>query len=143
MNLFRNLEISATALTAERLRMDIISNNIANANTTRTREGGPYQRQVPVFAQALDRALSSQGAVVARPGGGKVVEIRSDNRPPRLVYDPAHPDANDQGYVAYPDINIVTEMVDLIGASRSYEANISAFNAAKDMFRAALEMGRV
>lgn len=143
MNLFRNLEISATALTAERLRMDIISNNIANANTTRTKDGGPYKRQVPVFAQVLDQTISGNGAAVARPGGVKVVEIRSDNRPPRLVYDPAHPDANAQGYVAYPDINIVTEMVDLIGASRSYEANISAFNAAKDMFRAALEMGRV
>ncbi|HYH05340.1 MAG TPA: flagellar basal body rod protein FlgC [Bacillota bacterium] len=143
MNLFRNLEISATALTAERLRMDIISNNIANANTTRTKDGGPFQRQVPVFAQVLDQTLTGQGTVVAKPGGVKVAGIQADNRPPRLVYDPSHPDANEQGYVAYPDINIVTEMVDLIGASRSYEANISAFNAAKDMFRAALEMGRV
>lgn len=143
MNLFRNLEVSATALTAERLRMDLISNNIANANTTRTKDGGPFQRQVPVFAQVLEQTISSQGEVTAKPGGVKVAKIQSDQRPPRLVYDPSHPDANQQGYVAYPDINIVTEMVDLIGASRSYEANISAFNAAKDMFRAALEMGRV
>jgi flagellar basal-body rod protein FlgC len=143
MNLFRNFEISASALTAERLRMDIIANNIANANTTRTKEGGPYQRQVPVFAQMLEREISEQGTPVTRPAGVRVARIRSDNQPPRLVYDPAHPDANAQGYVAYPDINVITEMVDLIGSSRAYEANVSAFNAAKDMFRSALEMGRV
>jgi flagellar basal-body rod protein FlgC len=143
MNLFRNFEISASALTAERLRMDIIANNIANVNTTKTKEGGPYQRQVPVFAQVLEKEVNNQGMIVSRPGGVQVTKIKADNRPPRLVYDPGHPDANAQGYVAYPDINVVTEMVDLIGASRSYEANISAFNAAKDMFRAALEMGRV
>lgn len=142
MNLFRNFEISATALTAERLRMDVISNNIANVNTTRTENGGPFQRQVPVFAELLNRAVNNQGALVTKPAGVKVVGIQGDNRAPRMVFDPSHPDANAQGYVAYPDINIVTEMVDLIGASRSYEANISAFNAAKDMFRAALEMGK-
>jgi flagellar basal-body rod protein FlgC len=143
MNLFRNFEISASALTAERLRMDIIANNIANANTTKTKEGGPYQRQVPVFAQMLEREITEQGTPTTRPAGVKVTRIQSDNQPPRLVYDPAHPDANAQGYVAYPDINVITEMVDLIGSSRAYEANVSAFNAAKDMFRAALEMGRV
>jgi flagellar basal-body rod protein FlgC len=143
MNLFRNFDISASALTAERLRMDTISNNIANVNTTKTKEGGPYQRQVPVFAQVLEKEIDARGMTVSRPGGVKVTKIKTDNRPPRLVYDPSHPDANAQGYVAYPDINVLTEMVDLIGASRSYEANISAFNAAKDMFRAALEMGRV
>jgi flagellar basal-body rod protein FlgC len=142
MNLFRNFDICATALTAERLRMDIISNNIANANTTRTKEGGPYQRQRPVFARVLETVTDDGGAPVQKMAGVKVVGIESDKRPPRMVYDPSHPDANDQGYVAYPDINVVTEMVDLIGASRSYEANVTAFNAAKDMFRAALEMGR-
>ncbi|HEY8464411.1 MAG TPA: flagellar basal body rod protein FlgC [Bacillota bacterium] len=143
MNIFRNFDISATALTAERLRMDLIANNIANVNTTRTKDGGPFQRQVPVFAEMLQQTVSVEGRMISQPGGVKVVAIRPDRRPPRLVYDPGHPDADARGYVAYPDINIVTEMVDLIGASRSYEANISAFNAAKDMYRAALEMGQV
>jgi flagellar basal-body rod protein FlgC len=142
MNLFRSFDICATALTAERLRMDIISNNIANANTTRTKEGGPYQRQTPVFAQALETVTGADGAPVTKMAGVKVVGIESEKRPPRMVYDPSHPDADAQGYVAYPDINVVTEMVDLISASRSYEANVTAFNAAKDMFRAALEMGK-
>lgn len=142
MNLFRNFEISASALTAERLRMDIISNNIANARTTRTDEGGPYRRQMPVFAELLEEASALQGKTQASLAGVKVVGIKKDNKAPILVFDPSHPDANKDGYVAYPDINVVTEMVDLIGASRAYEANISAFNAAKDMFRAALEMGR-
>ncbi|MGD8401267.1 MAG: flagellar basal body rod protein FlgC [Bacillota bacterium] len=143
MNLFRNFEISASALTAERLRMDLIANNIANVNTTKTKEGGPYRRQVPVFAQVLENELNARGIVVPRPGGVQVTMIKTDERPPRLIYDPGHPDANAQGYVAYPDINVVTEMVDLIGASRAYEANVTAFNAAKDMYRAALEMGRI
>lgn len=141
MNLFRNFEINASALTAERLRMDIISNNIANANTTMTKDGGPYSRQVPVFAEALVEQLSSQG-VITRPAGVKVTKIKSDGKPPRMVYDPSHPNANAAGYVAYPDINTVTEMVDLISASRAYEANVTAFNAAKDMFKAALEMDK-
>jgi flagellar basal-body rod protein FlgC len=122
--------------------MDIISNNIANVNTTRTGEGGPYQRQTPVFAQMLETVTGADGVPVIKRAGVKVVGIKSDKRPPRMVYDPSHPDADAQGYVAYPDINVVTEMVDLISASRSYEANVTAFNAAKDMFRAALEMVR-
>jgi flagellar basal-body rod protein FlgC len=143
MDLFRNFDISATALTAERLRMDLISNNIANANTTRTKEGGPYTRKVPVFMEVIDQVLNAQGQMVSRPAGVKVVQIKPDENPPRLVYDPSHPDANADGYVLYPDINPVVEMVNLISASRSYEANITAFNSAKDMYRAALEIGRV
>lgn len=142
MNLFRNFEINASALTAERLRMDIISNNIANVNTTVTKDGGPYRRQVPVFAEALEQQLTPQG-IRTQAAGVKVIGIQSDGKPPRMVYDPSHPNANAAGYVAYPDINVVTEMVDLIGASRAYEANVTAFNAAKDMFRAALDMGQV
>lgn len=142
MNLFRNFDINASALSAERLRMDIISNNIANANTTRTAEGGPYKRQVPVFAQIMETVANGGGPPVTRPAGVKVTEIRSLDNPPRLVYDPSHPDANADGYVAYPDINIVNEMVNLITASRSYEANVTSFNAAKDMFRASLELGK-
>jgi flagellar basal-body rod protein FlgC len=143
MDLFRNFDISASALTAERLRMDLISNNIANANTTRTKEGGPYTRKVPVFMEVIEEAINSQGRLVSRPAGVKVVRIKPDENPPRLVYDPSHPDANADGYVLYPDINPVVEMVNLISASRSYEANVTAFNSAKDMYRAALDIGRV
>lgn len=142
MDLFRNFDISASALTAERLRMDLISNNIANANTTRTKEGGPYTRKVPVFMEVIEETLNAQGQMVSRPAGVKVVRIKSDENPPRLVYDPSHPDANADGYVLYPDINPVVEMVNLISASRAYEANITAFNSAKDMYRAALEIGK-
>lgn len=142
MDLFRNFDISASALTAERLRMDLISNNIANANTTRTKEGGPYTRKVPVFMEVIEEYINAEGRMVARPAGVKVIRIKTDEKPPRLVYDPTHPDANEDGYVLYPDINPVVEMVNLISASRSYEANVTAFNSAKDMYRAALDIGR-
>lgn len=143
MDLFRNLEISATALTAERLRMDLISDNIANANTTRTKEGGPYQRKVPVFAEVLDESYSQDGQLISKPAGVQVLTIQPDGKPPRLVYDPSHPDANAAGYVAYPDINPVVEMVNLISASRSYEANITAFNSSKQIFQASLDLGKI
>ncbi len=142
MELFRDFNIRASGLTAERLRMDLISNNIANANTTRTKEGGPYQRQIPIFGEVLETVHNGPGTPENRPGGVKVLQVTSPQTPPRLVYDPSHPDANGEGYVAYPDINVVSEMVNLISASRAYEANITAFNAAKDMFRATLDLGR-
>ncbi len=143
MDLFRNMEISASALTAERLRMDLISDNLANVNTTRTKEGGPYQRKVAVFSEVLDDYMTDEGRMVSKPAGVKVLRIQPDGNPPRMVYDPSHPDADDEGYVYYPDINPVSEMVNLITASRSYEANVTAFNAAKDIFRAALDLGRI
>jgi flagellar basal-body rod protein FlgC len=142
MNLFRDFEISASALTAERLRMDLISNNIANVNTTKTKDGGPYRRQIPVFAELLDQSVDQNGTPVDCPGGVQVVKIETDNTPPRMVYDPGHPDANAEGYVAYPEINVVSEMVDLISASRAYEANVTAFGATKEMYRAALNIGQ-
>ncbi len=143
MDLFRNMEISASALTAERLRMDLISDNLANVNTTRTKEGGPYQRKVPVFAEVLDNYISDNGRLIAKPAGVKVLRIEPDGNPPRMVFDPSNPDANEDGYVFYPDINPVSEMVNLITASRSYEANVTAFNAAKTIFSASLELGKI
>lgn len=164
MNLawFRALEISATGLTAERLRMDVIANNLANANTTRTVEGGPYRRQVAVlgareaappvgFSNLLARAVQTAG--VPLPGftgpepvpagaGVRVLGIVRDTRPFQLKYDPAHPDADASGYVRLPNVDPVTEMVDLISASRAYEANVTALNAAKSMAARALEIGR-
>ncbi len=143
MDLFRNMEISASALTAERLRMDLISDNLANVNTSKTKEGGPYQRKVPVFAEVLDNYISDNGRFIAKPAGVKVLRIEPDGNPPRMVFDPSNPDANEDGYVFYPDINPVSEMVNLITASRSYEANVTAFNAAKTIFSASLELGKI
>jgi flagellar basal-body rod protein FlgC len=143
MDLFRNMEISASALTAERLRMDLISDNLANVNTTRTKEGGPYQRKVPVFMEVLDNYMTDGGQIVSKPAGVKVLRVEPDGNPPRMVYDPSNPDANADGYVFYPDINPVSEMVNLITASRSYEANVTAFNAAKTIFSASLELGKI
>ena len=106
--------------------MDIIANNIANVNTTRTPEGGPFQRQLAVL-------MPRRGKDPNVGMGVRAVAIARDEMPPRLVYDPGHPDANQEGYVAMPNVHVVTEMVDLITASRAYEANVTAINAAKEM----------
>jgi flagellar basal-body rod protein FlgC len=143
MDLFRTMDISASALTAERLHMDLISDNLANVNTTKTKEGGPYQRKVPVFMEVLDDYLSTDGRLESKPAGVKVLRTQPDGNPPRMVYDPSHPDANADGYVLYPDINPVSEMVNLITASRAYEANVTAFTAAKTIFTASLDLGKI
>ncbi len=144
---FAPFAISASALTAERLRMDVISNNIANANTTRTMDGGPYIRQRVVFAPRFDASpifspLESMMTTDGLPAGVRVTGIQKDPSPPRMVFDPGHPDANAEGYVAYPNVNVVNEMVDLISATRAYEANITAFNATKSMALQALGIGK-
>lgn len=144
MKLFGAIDAAASGLTAERLRMDVISNNIANANTTRTAEGGPYQRQMVVFQPrdgqtAFSQVLSQQ---MSAGNGVRVVGITRDNSPARTVFDPHHPDANKEGYVEMPNITIVSEMVDMITATRAYEANVTAVNAAKSMAMKALEIGK-
>lgn len=143
MNLFGSFAISASGLTAERLRLDLIANNLANINTTRTTRGGPYKRQIPVFLERL-RAEKDAGSsrFSFQKAGVEVNFIWEDQQPPRLVYDPVHPDANAQGYVAYPNINVVNEMIDLITATRAYEANLTTLEAAKNMAQKALEIGR-
>lgn len=151
MGLFTSINIAATGMSAERLRSDVISDNIANASTTRTQEGGAFKRSRVVLSQksngidwrtaftpdALDRGVGS---------GVKVVGVEKDTADMRLVYDPTHPDAIQSGpkagYVEYPNVNIVTEMVDLISASRAYEANASVIQGSKEMFMRALEIGR-
>jgi flagellar basal-body rod protein FlgC len=135
MGLISTLRVSASGLSAERLRMDLIADNLANANTTRTPDGQPYRRKVAIFAPIAPTPHM--------PGGVRVVQIAQDPSPPRMVYDPSHPDADPNGYVTYPNVDIVHEMVDMITASRAYEANIQAFNAAKDMFLRTLDIGRV
>ena len=153
MSLFGGLDISASALSAERLRMDVTAENLANAQSTRTANGGPYRRKEVVqesngdgFAGALAsaRAGSAGGGSSAggANGGVRVAGIVEDQTPNRLVYDPGNPDANAQGYVSMPNVNPVTEMVDLISASRSYEANVTAMQTTKQMFTKTLDLLR-
>ncbi len=140
MRVFHSLDVSGTALTAHRLWMDVISENLANVNATRTAEGeGPYVRRVPIFAERLDREL---GGAKSGSGGVKVASLVKDPLPPRLVYQPEHPDADDSGYVAYPNVNIVREMADLLVASRAYESNLAVVDSAKNMWNGALEVLR-
>ncbi len=144
MGMFGSIDSAASGLTAERLRMDVISNNIANVNTTRTAEGGAYRRQMVTFAPRENDATFAQvlSENLKTGTGVRVVGINKDNSPTRRVYDPAHPDANQDGYVEMPNINIVSEMVDMIGATRAYEANVTVLNAAKSMALKALEIGK-
>jgi len=147
MSIFNAIDISASGLTAQRLRMDTISENIANVNTTRTSAGGAYRRKLVVFEsrEADDRFAGafSQALEKQKTGQGvRVVDIAEDNTPFKMMYDPNHPDANDQGYVMLPNVNIVTEMVDMISATRAYEANTTAVKSSKDIALKALEIGR-
>ena len=146
MNLFRSMDISASGLTAERVRMDVISQNIANVNTTRTSQGGPYRRKLVVLKEIQPDSFESILDKVKGKYSGKGVEVvqiaEDDQTPLREVYDPGHPDADQNGYVEYPNVNIVSEMVDMISATRAYEANVTAFNASKAMFQKSLEIGR-
>lgn len=141
--MLRSFAISASGMTAERLRMDTIANNLANANSTRTADGGPYRRQVPVFAARESSRVDARRRPAEFSGMGvRVIGISQDTQPARLVYDPQHPDADENGYVYMPNVDVVREMVDLISASRAYEANITSFNTAKSMAMRALEIGR-
>jgi flagellar basal-body rod protein FlgC len=145
MNFLDSLTISSSGLTAQRLRMNVISSNLANINTTRTPEGGPYQRKDVVFSaspvrQSFQGMLRSQ--LSQRLNGVRVAGVINDPRPALLRYDPQHPDADEQGYVAMPNINLMEEMVNMISATRSYEANVAAINATKNMALKALEIGR-
>ncbi len=139
-DLIDTFNVAASGLAAERLRMQTIATNMANARTTRTADGGPYQRRVPVFAaSAVDPFGSELDRAVSRV---EVAGIQTDGRPPQRVYDPSHPDAGPDGYVEYPDINVLQEMVDLMTTTRTYEANASAVEATRDMALRALDIGR-
>ncbi|QQO07412.1 flagellar basal body rod protein FlgC [Breznakiella homolactica] len=150
MGIFSSISIAGSGMSAERFRSDVIADNIANANTTRTTEGGPFRRsrvimrprveepywRSPFLPDVLDNGVGQ---------GVRAVGVEKDNTPPRLIYDPTHPDAIQsgprEGYVEMPNVDIVTEMVDLIAASRAYEANASIVDGSKAMFQRALEIG--
>ena len=150
MALFNAFNISASGMTAQRLRTDVLAQNIANVNTTRTSDGTPYRRQNVVFTEkdatpfAKILSMASAGPVSNQVGSGvKVTQIMEDfETPMNQVYDPAHPDADENGYVTYPNVNIITEMTDLIDATRSYESNVTAFNGSKSMALKGLEVGK-
>jgi flagellar basal-body rod protein FlgC len=136
MDATASLAISSSALHAQRLRMDVIAANLANAQSTRTPEGGPYKRHDVVLE------ATPGGSFEDVLGAVRVARIVEDTKPPRVVFDPGHPDADAQGYVAYPNVNPITEMVDLMAATRAYEANVAAVNATKRVLEAALSIGR-
>jgi flagellar basal-body rod protein FlgC len=147
MSMFGGLEISASGLTAERLRMDVTAENLANAQTTRGANGQPYRRKEVILQEApgsFGATLSSvMGGGSSSSGGGvHVAGVVEDSTPPKRIYDPGHPDADAQGYVSMPNVDTVSEMVDLISASRAYEANVTAMQAAKQMFSRTLELLR-
>jgi flagellar basal-body rod protein FlgC len=145
MDFMKSLDASAAGLNAQRIRMNLISHNLANVNTTRTAEGGPYKRKDALFetvAPPTDFREALQSRMDAYLSQVQVSEIREDNRPPIRKFDPTHPDADASGYVALPNINVVEEMVNMMSASRSYEANVTAVKTTKDMAMTALEIGR-
>ena len=152
MSFFNSMDISATGLTLQRLRMDIISQNIANVDTTRTEDGGPYKRKTVLvqekqntksFADYLSDKVNPAAAGSTSIGSGvKAVKIVEDETEGTKVYDPTHPDADAEGYVTKPNVNTVTEMVNMISANRSYEANITALNTTIDMINKALSIGK-
>jgi flagellar basal-body rod protein FlgC len=140
MSLFDAIDISASGLTANRTRMDVTAENLANAETTRGANGQPYQRQEVVLQQIGGFGAALAGAMnqTTAAGGVQVSGIVSDPTPDQLVYDPGNPDADTKGYVKMPNVNSVTEMVDMIDESRSYEANVTAMNTSKDMYQKTL-----
>lgn len=145
MGFLNGLDIASSGMTAQRLRMDVISNNLANATTTRTANGGPYRKQMVVF-----EARSPQNAdfkqilqdELKEYGGVRVQKVVEDQSPFRRVYEPSNPDADKEGYVNYPNVNVVSEMVDMISTTRSYEANVTTMNSIKSMAMKAIEIGR-
>ncbi len=140
------MRISGSGMTAQRVRMNTISSNIANINTTQSPEGGPYRRKDVVFESMPDGKSFGEVLMGTDPKSQfdrvQVVDVLPDTKAPLLKYEPNHPDANEDGYVAYPNINLMEEMTNMIQASRSYEANVSALQASKDMALSALEIGR-
>lgn len=149
MGIFDALNVSATGLSAERTRMDVIANNLANSQTTRTENGTPFRRQEVVlqsnsqtFAGVLNKEVAARVQPGGEGGGVRVVEVAEDPTPNRRVYDPGHPDADADGYISLPNVNPVTEMVDLIASSRSYEANANAMQTAKQMFTKTVDLLR-
>lgn len=146
MGYFSSLDVSASGMSAQRMRMDLISQNIANANTTKTEDGTPYRRQTLLLGTNSNNPFSNYLTGTSKSeladGKVKIQGIVEDNSDFRKVYEPDNPEADEEGYVSYPNVDIVTEMVDMISASRSYEANVTASTASKNMAMQALNIGK-
>jgi len=146
MSFFKSINVSASGMTAERLRMDIISKNIANVNTTRTAAGTPYRRQLPIFreqsASSFETMLNQAQGRLTGGNGVEVASIEEDPSAFKRVYNPGHPDADEEGFVNMTNVDTVTEMINMISATRGYEANITALNASKTMVMKALDIGK-
>jgi flagellar basal-body rod protein FlgC len=153
MDLFQSMQISASSLAVQRLRMNLIASNLANINTTKTPQGGPYRRKdIAIRPVGMQEMGGAQGAAPSNASfsseldrhlqGVEVTQVVEDKSPPRMVYKPSHPDANASGYVAMPNINMITEMVSMMNAQRSYEASVTAVNASRAMVTKSLSIGR-
>lgn len=151
MAFMNSMNIVGSGLTAQQMRLDVIAENVTNSSTTRTENGGAYRRKMVVFEaqsdaetfqQAMMRAAGRNGDHETRIGGVRVTEIVEDQSDLKLVYDPAHPDANEEGYVEYPNVDMVKEMADAMAATQAYSANVTAFNALKAVAAKAMEIGR-
>jgi flagellar basal-body rod protein FlgC len=145
MSIFNSINMSASALTAEKTRIDIIAKNMANVNTTRSTGGMPYRRQMAVFQENKGNSFADQLSKYKNQINGegvKISKIVEDDSPFKSVYEPGHPDADEDGYVKMPNVDTIKEMVDLISAQRSYDANITAMNSSKSMLMKALDIGR-
>lgn len=145
MDILTGMRVSSSGMAAQRMRLNTIASNIANVNTTRTPEGGPYRRKDVVF-EAMPEAKSFGEILINQPQKDvarvQVTDVAVDRKAPLMKYEPDHPDADENGYVAYPNINMMEEMANMIQATRAYEANVSAMNATKDMAMTSLELGR-
>lgn len=142
MDVFNALKISSSALKAQTIRLNTIASNIANIDTTRTPEGGPYQKKEVVFQSNGSFADNLEQSLKGSVQGVDVAAIRSNPAPPRIIYDPSHPDADGEGYVAKPNVNLVEEITDMTSATRAYEANVTVVKSVKRMALKALEIGR-
>lgn len=147
MDLFRIFSISGSGMAAQKSRMSVVAGNLANSESTRTVDGGPYRRRDVIFQASpqpgeFDEELGEASGARDLAQGVEVAGIKESKRPPRQLFDPNHPDANAEGYVALPNVNPVEEMVDMLAAVRSYEANLSAFNTTKTLIRKILDIGR-
>lgn len=144
MSIFNSMQINASGLTLERFKLDTVSTNIANVNTTRTEDGeGPYIKQTVEFEEALKRMSGGlNGERAARSAGVRITGLEADPENVRIVFEPNHPDADEDGYVAYPNVDMADEMVNMMTAIRTYDANVTAINSSKDMLKRALEIGR-
>lgn len=145
MDFLTAIKISTSGLNAQRIRMNVVSSNLANMNTTRTAQGGPYRKKEVIMSSASVK--DDFGRELKANMGGKLRKVEvsgivEDKTPPKMVYEPSHPDANKEGYVAFPNINLMMEMVNMISASRSYEAGVTVINATKSLALKAIELGR-